>query len=191
MGQPAARVTDMQTCPMVTGIVPHVGGPITLGCFTVLVGAMPQARITDMHTCVGPPGVDRPGFVHSLGRGYAGLPRRRFNGARRCRRWAGRAHRSDWVSRDDPHLDRPAMPADRRAGGATGDRRRVLDWPRSRQPVGAARPDEAPVEAALRPRLSQRHLAGGRNQHQRHICQPRRGAARIPRRRIRWWTATG
>jgi uncharacterized Zn-binding protein involved in type VI secretion len=57
MGQPAARVTDMQTCPMVTAIVPHVGGPITLGCFTVLVGAMPQARITDMHTCVGPPGV--------------------------------------------------------------------------------------------------------------------------------------
>jgi uncharacterized Zn-binding protein involved in type VI secretion len=56
MGQPAARVTDMQTCPMVTGIVPHVGGPISLGCFTVLVGSMPQARISDMHVCVGPPG---------------------------------------------------------------------------------------------------------------------------------------
>ena len=27
-GQPAARVTDMHVCPMVTGIVPHVGGPI-------------------------------------------------------------------------------------------------------------------------------------------------------------------
>ena len=27
-GQPAARVSDMHTCPMVTGIVPHVGGPI-------------------------------------------------------------------------------------------------------------------------------------------------------------------
>ena len=24
---PAARITDMHTCPMVTGIVPHVGGP--------------------------------------------------------------------------------------------------------------------------------------------------------------------
>jgi uncharacterized Zn-binding protein involved in type VI secretion len=56
MGQPAARVTDMQTCPMVTGIVPHVGGPIMLGCFTVLVMNMPQARIGDMHICVGPPG---------------------------------------------------------------------------------------------------------------------------------------
>jgi len=46
----------MQTCPLVTGIVPHVGGPITLGCFTVLVSGLPQARIGDMHTCVGPPG---------------------------------------------------------------------------------------------------------------------------------------
>jgi len=25
---PAARLTDMHTCPMVTGVVPHVGGPI-------------------------------------------------------------------------------------------------------------------------------------------------------------------
>jgi uncharacterized Zn-binding protein involved in type VI secretion len=57
MGQPAARVGDMHTCPMVTGIVPHVGGAVTLGCFTVLVGSMPQARISDMHACVGPPGV--------------------------------------------------------------------------------------------------------------------------------------
>ncbi len=29
MGQPAARLTDMHTCPMVTGVVPHVGGPIS------------------------------------------------------------------------------------------------------------------------------------------------------------------
>nr|WP_294553783.1 PAAR domain-containing protein [uncultured Rhodopila sp.] len=56
MGLPAARVTDMQVCPMMDGIVPHVGGPISLGCFTVLVCAMPQARISDMHVCVGPPG---------------------------------------------------------------------------------------------------------------------------------------
>jgi uncharacterized Zn-binding protein involved in type VI secretion len=56
MGMPAARISDMQTCPMVTGVVPHVGGPIVLGCFTVLVGSMPQARIGDMHVCVGPPG---------------------------------------------------------------------------------------------------------------------------------------
>lgn len=53
---PAARVTDLHTCPMVTGIVPHVGGPILPpGCPTVLIGNMPAARATDMCTCVGPP----------------------------------------------------------------------------------------------------------------------------------------
>jgi uncharacterized Zn-binding protein involved in type VI secretion len=55
MGMPAARIGDMHVCPMVTGIVPHVGGPIALGCFTVLTCAMPQARVGDMCVCVGPP----------------------------------------------------------------------------------------------------------------------------------------
>jgi uncharacterized Zn-binding protein involved in type VI secretion len=52
---PASRITDMHVCPMVTGIVPHVGGPIILGDFTVLTGMLPQARVTDMAVCVGPP----------------------------------------------------------------------------------------------------------------------------------------
>ena len=48
----------MHTCPMVTGVVPHVGGPILpAGCPTVLIGGLPAARITDMATCVGPPDV--------------------------------------------------------------------------------------------------------------------------------------
>jgi uncharacterized Zn-binding protein involved in type VI secretion len=51
----AARLTDMHTCPMVTAVVPHVGGPIVLGCPTVLIGGMPAARVADMATCVGPP----------------------------------------------------------------------------------------------------------------------------------------
>ncbi len=56
MGQPAARVTDMHTCPMVTGVVPHVGGPILPPCCpTVMVGFLPAARVTDMALCVGPP----------------------------------------------------------------------------------------------------------------------------------------
>jgi uncharacterized Zn-binding protein involved in type VI secretion len=55
---PAARVADPHTCPMVTGVVPHVGGPILPpGCPTVLIGMMPAARATDMATCVGPPDV--------------------------------------------------------------------------------------------------------------------------------------
>ena len=53
---PAARVGDMHTCPMVTGVVPHVGGPILPpGAPTVLIGGMPAARMGDMCTCVGPP----------------------------------------------------------------------------------------------------------------------------------------
>jgi uncharacterized Zn-binding protein involved in type VI secretion len=53
---PAARLTDMHVCPMVTGIVPHVGGPITApGAPTVLIGGMPAARVGDIVTCVGPP----------------------------------------------------------------------------------------------------------------------------------------
>lgn len=56
MGQPAARAGDLHTCPMVTGVVPHVGGPILPpGCPTVLIGGMPAARVGDMATCVGPP----------------------------------------------------------------------------------------------------------------------------------------
>jgi uncharacterized Zn-binding protein involved in type VI secretion len=52
---PAARITDQHVCPMVTGVVPHVGGPIVLGEFTVLTASMPQARVTDMCVCTGPP----------------------------------------------------------------------------------------------------------------------------------------
>src|ERR1700740_1271486 len=53
---PAARITDMHVCPMVTGVVPHVGGPILPPCApTVLIGYLPAPRITDMATCVGPP----------------------------------------------------------------------------------------------------------------------------------------
>lgn len=58
MGMPAARVTDMHVCPMVTGLVPHVGGPILPpGGITVLIGGMPAARVGDMCVCVGPPDV--------------------------------------------------------------------------------------------------------------------------------------
>ena len=56
MGQPAARLTDLHTCPMVTGVVPHVGGPISgPGAPTVLIGGLPAARVGDMAVCVGPP----------------------------------------------------------------------------------------------------------------------------------------
>jgi len=58
MGMPAARMGDMHVCPMVTAVVPHVGGPILLPCApTVLIGGMPAARVGDTCVCVGPPDV--------------------------------------------------------------------------------------------------------------------------------------
>ena len=67
MGKPAARLTDMHVCPMVTGIIPHVGGPITgPGCPTVLIGSLPAARVGDMVTCVGPPDTIAMGSVTVL-----------------------------------------------------------------------------------------------------------------------------
>ncbi|MBR3191077.1 PAAR domain-containing protein [Bosea sp. (in: a-proteobacteria)] len=55
MGKPAARVTDMHTCPLVSGVVPHVGGPILPPCCpTVLIGGLPAARVTDLALCAGP-----------------------------------------------------------------------------------------------------------------------------------------
>jgi uncharacterized Zn-binding protein involved in type VI secretion len=58
MGMPAARMTDMHVCPMVTAVVPHVGGPILPPCCpTVLTAMLPQARVTDMAFCVGPPDI--------------------------------------------------------------------------------------------------------------------------------------
>jgi uncharacterized Zn-binding protein involved in type VI secretion len=59
MGLPAARLSDMHVCPMVTPgtpPIPHVGGPITgPGIPTVLIGGLPAATMGDMCTCVGPP----------------------------------------------------------------------------------------------------------------------------------------
>lgn len=52
---PAARVTDMHTCPMATPAtppIPHVGGPILPPCSTnVLIGFLPAARVTDKALC--------------------------------------------------------------------------------------------------------------------------------------------
>ena len=57
---PAARLTDMHTCPMQTPAwpspIPHVGGPIVgPGAATVLIGKLPAAVMGDSCVCVGPP----------------------------------------------------------------------------------------------------------------------------------------
>jgi uncharacterized Zn-binding protein involved in type VI secretion len=70
MGMPAARITDMHVCPMVTpGVppIPHVGGPILPpGAVTVLIGGLPAARVGDMAVCVGPPDLIALGSVTVL-----------------------------------------------------------------------------------------------------------------------------
>lgn len=67
---PAARLTDMHVCPMVTPApvpIPHVGGPVIgPGAPTVLIGALPAARATDMCMCVGPPDVIAKGSATVL-----------------------------------------------------------------------------------------------------------------------------
>lgn len=64
MSQPAARITDMHTCPMQTPMpppappIPHVGGPILpmppAGAVT-LIGGLPAATVGNMCLRVGPP----------------------------------------------------------------------------------------------------------------------------------------
>jgi uncharacterized Zn-binding protein involved in type VI secretion len=75
MSMPAARITDMHVCPMVTpGVppIPHVGGPILPpGMPTVLIGGLPAARVTSMCVCVGPPDVIVKGSMTVL---VGGLP---------------------------------------------------------------------------------------------------------------------
>jgi uncharacterized Zn-binding protein involved in type VI secretion len=43
---------------MITGVVPHVGGPILPPCcLTVLIGGQPAARVGDLAFCAGGPDV--------------------------------------------------------------------------------------------------------------------------------------
>jgi uncharacterized Zn-binding protein involved in type VI secretion len=47
-GQPAWRaVTDVHVCPLVSGVVPHVGGVVVKGSTSVLINGFPAARQGD------------------------------------------------------------------------------------------------------------------------------------------------
>ena len=54
--QPVACVGDIQVCPLVDGLKPHVGGAITSGSRTVFINGFPAARAGDTVQCAGPPG---------------------------------------------------------------------------------------------------------------------------------------
>jgi uncharacterized Zn-binding protein involved in type VI secretion len=66
----------MHTCPMTTGPVPHVGGPILPpGYPTMLIGGLPAARMSDLATCTGPPDTIVMGYPTML---IGGLPTARM-----------------------------------------------------------------------------------------------------------------
>lgn len=55
-GMPAWRANaDFHACPLVTGVVPHVGGIVAMGSTTVLINNLPAARQGDIITESGPP----------------------------------------------------------------------------------------------------------------------------------------
>ncbi|MCP4153136.1 MAG: hypothetical protein GY757_35720 [bacterium] len=55
-GMPAWRaLSDFHACPLVTALVPHVGGVVAMGSVTVLINNLPAARQGDQIVEVGPP----------------------------------------------------------------------------------------------------------------------------------------
>ena len=58
MAQPAARVTDMHVCPMITpGVppIPHIGGPLLApGVPNVLISGLPAVTLGNMAICTCP-----------------------------------------------------------------------------------------------------------------------------------------
>jgi len=48
-GVPAWRAgSDFHTCPLVSGVVPHVGGVVAMGSTSVLINGLPAVRQGDM-----------------------------------------------------------------------------------------------------------------------------------------------
>lgn len=52
----AACVGDIQVCPLVDGVKPHVGGIVASGSTSVFINGLPAARAGDQTQCAGPPG---------------------------------------------------------------------------------------------------------------------------------------
>lgn len=54
--RPAWRAgVDVHTCPLTTGVAPHVGGTVAMGSSTVFINKMPAARLGDTIVEAGPP----------------------------------------------------------------------------------------------------------------------------------------
>lgn len=55
MPGPVATLGSMHMCPLCSGTVPHVGGPISQGEPNILINGKPAATMGSVCTCVGPP----------------------------------------------------------------------------------------------------------------------------------------
>jgi len=66
MPGPIATVGSMHVCPMCSGTVPHVGGPVSQGSANVLANGKPLATAGSMCVCVGPPDVIISGEANVL-----------------------------------------------------------------------------------------------------------------------------
>ena len=64
--KPAWRVGDTHVCPLVNGIVPHVGGVVAVGSVTVTIGGLPAARLGDTVAEAGGPNVIAAGATTVL-----------------------------------------------------------------------------------------------------------------------------
>ncbi|MCA1999869.1 MAG: PAAR domain-containing protein [Hyphomicrobiales bacterium] len=74
MSRPAARLTDMHTCPIIApGMLPIA----MIGALNVLMGGLPAARVTDVCACVPPP-VPDPIVTGAWNVLVAGLPAARI-----------------------------------------------------------------------------------------------------------------
>ena len=72
MPGPIATIGSMHVCPMSSGTVPHVGGPVSgPGTPNILINNKPASVMGDMCTCVGPPDVIVQGEASVL---FNGVP---------------------------------------------------------------------------------------------------------------------
>jgi uncharacterized Zn-binding protein involved in type VI secretion len=73
---PACRVGDLHACPLSSGTVPHVGGPVLPpGATRTLIEGRPAARVGDLAVCAGGPDAIAIGSFTAL---IEGLPAARL-----------------------------------------------------------------------------------------------------------------
>ena len=53
--KPAWRVLDFHSCPLTSGVVPHVGGSVLKGSSSVFINKLPATRLGDKIIESGPP----------------------------------------------------------------------------------------------------------------------------------------